>query len=587
MRDIRFESQDANDDEVAAALAAVQSILDEEARRAVEAEEVTAKPTWRAARLLEGVNVGRRFDAPMAKELRANPWVSKMRVYTMAFFGALLITTAASVSVQAQGYGRATDAGAGAPNLGVEYVSAFPESDVMESCTPAYQSAGRGNTAGGASPLMVADNRRQPIRVGLAVGVYSANISLPDGARIVELSTGEALAEVPRQTHWSLSAGNVALGNRLKFDGHLGNARLNQVLLARRQQTFEPVAYAPTTAPLQQRFGEFKRQPVVTRETAPRFSMPLVPFQKKPEGIDLGANGQFGATGYLIMPQGDDGLVGVNGKFYRGAIVVNANAKCPDRFNVINVVDVEDYLLSVVPSEMPSGWPLEALKAQAIAARSYALANIGKNGSQGFDVRSTIEDQVYVGVQSEQESSNRAVGETRGLVLFHAGKVITAFFHSTSGGCTELAENVWTRSVPYLKSVPDYDDGSPHFEWTRTVCVGQIEAALSKSRRDVGAVLDIFPVVRGNSPRVKTLLVTGTRGTVFVTGEQMRGLLKLPSTNFNVGYVNEAYVFAGRGFGHGLGLSQYGAKGLAEQGYDAPNILSHYFKDVTLRSFTP
>ena len=81
------------------------------------------------------------------------------------------------------------------------------------------------------------------------------------------------------------------------------------------------------------------------------------------------------------------------------------------------------------------------------------------------------------------------------------------------------------------------------------------------------------------------LLVTGTRGTTYITGEQIRGMLSLPSSCFNVGHANEAYVFAGRGFGHGLGLSQYGAKGLAEQGYNAPNILSHYFKDVTLKPF--
>jgi stage II sporulation protein D len=690
MRDIRFESQDANEDEVAAALAAVQTYLNDETLRATQAEEVTAKPTWRAARLLEGVNVGRRFDRPMTRELRANPWLARFRVYTMAALGALMIATAANAQgvSSAQHTGAPCPGGGGgsfqnsqapyhsssnsallsgsvgsysapvAPARGVIMPSSIPVqstsvrggllpllaapekvrnpvpgstavlsasspssppskianefSDALEQVevieTPDIlpgnngnrgngnglgnasgfdNTSGTGNTADGAAPRTVTDNRKTSIRIGLAIGVCSAHISMPDGGRIVELGTGEALAEVPRQSHWTVSASSITLGNRLKLEGRFGNARLSQVFVASRRSkgTYEPVAYTPSIAPVTQQFGEFKRAPEVVRDATPQLSLPLVPFQKKIDAMGLPVTSNFGANGYLIMPPGDDGLVGVNGKLYRGALLVNANAKAPDRFNVINVVDVEDYLLSVVPSEMPSAWPLEALKAQAIAARSYALSNIGKNGSQGFDLRPTIDDQVYGGVQSEQESSNRAVAETRGLVLWHCDKVVSAFFHSTSGGCTETAENVWNRPVPYLKSVPDYDDGSPHFQWTRTIGVGELEAAFSRSKRDVGGLLSMFPIARGSSPRVKMLLVTGTRGTVFISGEQLRGLLKLPSTSFNVGYVDGAYTFAGRGFGHGLGLSQYGAKGLAEQGYNAPNILAHYFKDVSLKPF--
>lgn len=613
MRDIRFESQDANEDEVAAALAAVQGVLDDETRRATEAEEATAKPSWRAARLLEGVEPGRKFSRPMTSELRVNPWKVRMRGYTMA---ALAVMFAAAAAANAQGNNNALMYGSvGAPpappTTGWRIYSG-PQDGTPQAAAPAPPLQSR--SAGALMPLSsrmmpvapesagmlpvpispppvaelmapptVTDNRKTAIRVALALGVSSVNVSLPDGARLVDLSTGEALAELPKQSFWSVSTNNIAAGNRIKFEGRCGNARLNQMLVARRNNAdYQPVAYAPSAAPPSvPQFGDFKRAPETMRDPAPRLSMPLVPFQNR---AGSGA-GNFGSTGYLIMPQGEDGVVGVNGKLYRGSLLVNANVKTPDNFNVINVLDVEDYLLSVVPSEMPSSWPLEALKAQAIAARSYAISNIGKNGSQGFDVRPTIEDQVYSGVQSEQESSNQAVAETRGLVLYHCDKVVTAFFHSTSGGCTETAENVWSRPVPYLKSVPDYDDGSPLFTWTRTVSVGQLEAALARTKRDVGGLLAILPVSRGNSSRVKMLLVTGTRGTTYITGEQIRGMLSLPSSCFNVGHASEAYVFAGRGFGHGLGLSQYGAKGLAEQGYNAPNILSHYFKDVTLKPF--
>lgn len=621
MRDIHFESPDANEDEVAAALAAVQSVLDDETRRATEAEEITAKPSWRAARLLEGVEPGRRFDRPMTRELRVNPWKVRMRGYTMAAFAVMFASASAG---NAQGNNNALMYGSvGAPPAPPatawriyadpqDGAPPVPVSSPARPQLPQVQQPLMTRSAGALMPLSsrmlpaapesagilpataappvgellappaVTDNRKTAIRVSLALGVSSVNVSLPDGARLVDLSTGEALAELPKQSFWSVSTNHIASGNRIKFEGHCGNARLNQMLVARRNSTdYQPVAYVPSLAPPSvPQFGDFKWAPEAVHDPSPRLSMPLVPFQSR-----SGAGGNFGSTGYLIMPQGADGVVGVNGKLYRGSLIVNANVKTPDRFNVINVLDIEDYLLSVVPSEMPSSWPLEALKAQAIAARSYAISNIGKNGSQGFDVRPTIEDQVYSGVQSEQESSNQAVAETRGLVLFHCDRVVTAFFHSTSGGCTETAENVWSKPVPYLKSVPDYDDGSPLFTWTRTVGVGQLEAALARAKRDVGGLLAILPISRGNSPRVKMLLVTGTRGTTYLTGEQIRGMLSLPSSCFNIGHANEAYVFAGRGFGHGLGLSQYGAKGLAEKGYNASHILSHYFKDVTLKPF--
>jgi stage II sporulation protein D len=228
---------------------------------------------------------------------------------------------------------------------------------------------------------------------------------------------------------------------------------------------------------------------------------------------------------------------------------------------------------------MPSSWPLEALKAQAIAARSYAAANIGKHGKDGYDLRATTDDQVYSGVASENENSNLAVGLTTGLVLKQEGKPITAFFHSTSGGATEFSENVWGKSLSYLHSVPDFDDASPHFSWTRKVSVDDIENLVG---RDIGQLLSLSVVSRTGSNRVQYLLAQGASGSKLINSETLRRGLKLPSTLFNVGTEPNSYVFAGRGFGHGLGMSQYGAKALAERGCNAAQILSYYYKDVVI-----
>ena len=228
---------------------------------------------------------------------------------------------------------------------------------------------------------------------------------------------------------------------------------------------------------------------------------------------------------------------------------------------------------------MPSGWPLEALKAQAVAARSYAIANIGKHGKEGYDLRATIDDQVYSGISTESDNSNEAVGATSGLVLKHEGRPITAFFHSTSGGSTEVPERVWGKPLGYLQSVPDYDDASPHFTWSKRFAPDDLEKMVGA---DVGRLLSISVVTRTSSNRAQDLMVQGSNGSKMVSGESLRKSLKLPSTLFNVGNDGNGYIFAGRGYGHGLGMSQYGAKALAERGCNAAQILSYYYKNVVV-----
>lgn len=180
--------------------------------------------------------------------------------------------------------------------------------------------------------------------------------------------------------------------------------------------------------------------------------------------------------GYLIVPRGSQMSIKVNGeykdinsdriviksynsgfvstkkKWYRGNLIIqNRNG----RLTVINDVDLENYLKGVIPSEMPSSWDAEAHKAQAIAARSYALANLGKRANKGYDLEDTPNDQAYGGASAEKRGTTKAVNDTRGIVLTHNQKIISAFYTASAGGKTKTA--TWAGNAPYLRSVPSYD----------------------------------------------------------------------------------------------------------------------------------
>ena len=162
-------------------------------------------------------------------------------------------------------------------------------------------------------------------------------------------------------------------------------------------------------------------------------------------------------TNYIrIKPESDKDFVATKGKWYRGELVVyNFNKK----LTVINILPLEMYLLGVVPSEMPSSWNYEAHKAQAIAARSYAIANLNKHGTRSYDLLDTPADQAYGGASAEKKNTNQAVVDTKGIVLTYKGKVIPAYYHASSGGQTINSGAAWAHDAPYLHSVKGYDDG--------------------------------------------------------------------------------------------------------------------------------
>lgn len=444
-------------------------------------------------------------------------------------------------------------------------------------------------------PGIQLDRSAYRLKIGLNINATTCNITLPDGAELIDKNTAELLAELPPQSIWQVGLDQDAAGpgRKVSFSGQIGNLGTARVLLAKTPGVYQEAEFSTYEGQTSANSG-FKKQPYVLEELNPKFWFGLEnsyeqPYSKqgyRPIGYTSPNTPPLPkSTSYILRPLNPGGVFGLDGKTYRGQLLIEAQNSGPKAFSVINLVDIEDYLLSVVPSEMPSSWCLEALKAQAIAARSYAIANMGKHQKDGYDLKASTEDQVYTGVQAEADTTNTAVSETTGLVIKHANKPISAFFHSAAGGFTETAENVWSNELPYLKSVPDFDDQSPHFNWKRNYSLTDVESRLLKSGFDVGGILGLFPLSRAGSQRVKSVLVSGSLKTIVVSGEDMRRIFTLPSTVFNIAPAENGYILAGRGFGHGLGLSQWGARYLGENGYNAAQIISYYYKDVSVEPF--
>ncbi len=285
------------------------------------------------------------------------------------------------------------------------------------------------------------------------------------------------------------------------------------------------------------------------------------------------ALGQWRSRSLWVEPAGD-GYVWIGDRWYRGRTQLVPTSK---GLTAVNHVNLEHYLYSVLGAEMSPSWPLEALKAQAVAARSFALHK-RSSGTSVYDVTNTTSSQVYKGIETEAQSTHQAVNATAGQVMTYGGKVILAAFHSSSGGHTENVEDIWTQPLPYLRGVADYDMGAPVFQWTKSFSRGEMSRLIS----GVGNVVSMTPERRTPQGRVVTMKVQGDRGTKRVSGNDLRSALGLRSTLFAVSSTGSGFQIDGRGYGHGLGLSQWGAHNLAAQGTNYQQILGHYYQSATL-----
>lgn len=276
----------------------------------------------------------------------------------------------------------------------------------------------------------------------------------------------------------------------------------------------------------------------------------------------------------LVIEPSNDGYVWIGNRWYRGRTRLIIQEK---GVTAVNLVDLESYLYSVVGSEAIATWPLEALKAQAVAARTYALNKSSTGSNQFYDLDSTIQSQVYKGLEAEYVSTHEAVNQTTGQILTYNGKAILAVFHSSSGGHTENVEDVWSSALPYLRGVVDYDQTAPVYQWSKTFDINQIGSLLG-----VGTIKSFVPERITPNGRIITLKVNGSRGSKSIDDSQVRKVLDLRSTLFTVSVQNNMVEFKGRGYGHGIGLSQWGAYYLSLQGVSYDKILTHYYQQVTL-----
>ena len=307
-----------------------------------------------------------------------------------------------------------------------------------------------------------------------------------------------------------------------------------------------------------------------------------------------------------IIPRGGSNRLRLNKKKYRGILRVLPRG---ETVRFINIVYMEDYLKGVVPPEIGPRveGEIEAVKAQAVAARTYAMAHLRQYQGEQYDIKSSIMDQLYDGFTVEDKLVNRAISETAGRVATYQDGLINAYYHSTCGGRTDDIQDVWERKEEgYLKSVPDDKacSWSKYYTWrevfTEQQLRGRIEQYLASDRgRDIriGKILDVTVSERTAGGRVKNLLVR-TDFDVFrfqkdrirwVVGRTSNPDLILPSDRFDVEVKRDtdanvrSVIFVGRGYGHGVGMCQCGAIGHSREGWTFDEILRHYYSGIEIK----
>ena len=284
-----------------------------------------------------------------------------------------------------------------------------------------------------------------------------------------------------------------------------------------------------------------------------------------------------GYVGNLVSFVPAAGLVGVNGANYRGYLRVVWR---DGELLLINKLDVEDYLRGVLPGEVPASFPYEVLKAQAILARTYTLSRLGSDPY--YDLCDTSRCQVYLGADAETERHDRAVSETAGRVLAYEGKPISAVYHADSGGKTAAAVEVWGSRIPYLQSRDDPWSLDQH--WRVTTSPAEVQQALAALGHSVGGVSGMQIVDRGSSGRIISLEIQTSSGALRLRVPEVGRFLRslgLPSTLASL----SGWTFSGRGSGHGVGMSQWGARGFAKRGWNYREILAYYYPHTVLTHY--
>lgn len=291
------------------------------------------------------------------------------------------------------------------------------------------------------------------------------------------------------------------------------------------------------------------------------------------------------APARLMIAAAKDAPLIIDGRAFRGTAIVQRDGV--GTFRVINIIDMEQYLYGVVPAEMDAGWPAAALQAQAIVARTYALSRLGSHESDGFDVYAGERDQVYRGAALESQETTDAVDATRGLVLSYANRPVHAYYCSSDGGYTTDGSALGDLQ-PYLIAQRDpWEASQSSLHWTARLSLEALAAALKRKRwGDVGTIQTISPGTPDVSGRLQTVVFSGSAGGTAISGTSFRSLAGsrvVKSTRIDGLVIDQDNVVVnGSGSGHGVGMSQWGARDMAAGGHNAQDILSFYYRGTTL-----
>jgi stage II sporulation protein D len=292
--------------------------------------------------------------------------------------------------------------------------------------------------------------------------------------------------------------------------------------------------------------------------------------------------------GLRFVPEG--GFIEFAGRSYRGGIEL---APLETQIQIVNAVEIEKYLVGLLTKEMNPDFPAEALKAQAVAARSYALARVADQRRIGkkWDLTVTPDDQVYKGAHTEDPRTLAAVNATLGEALFFRDEVITAYYHASSGGYLEIPDNLWGKTelvadrLAYTNQENPWDKKA--LEWNAS-----ISPEFGTIWSDIGRLKDVKVLEYTSGKRVNTLVLEGEVGRVVLQGNEIRkrfGSELIRSLNFQLESLGEGqgWKITGRGWGHGVGLSQWAAKAMAEAGMSYKSILKFHYPFADVKSWIP
>lgn len=326
--------------------------------------------------------------------------------------------------------------------------------------------------------------------------------------------------------------------------------------------------------------------------------MPKLDAKPLPNGIALGSEA-IGRWRLEVVP-GVDGSLLVNGKAYRGRLLLirRKDGRKDKGLVAVNVLPLDDYLAGVVSSEMPSRWPMPALRAQAVAARTYVLFRARSRAKWDYDVSAGTGDQVYKGVAGETASARRAAEQTRGVVLLYNWKLLPAYYHSVCGGFTAGRKNIFNETdiTPLAGVRCGYCEPKRHgmrsakfYRWQFTLPQSKLVNALEAKGFKLEKIKAITPAKPGRGGHTARLIIEPAAGRPFELSvndlRSMIGYGKIISNSFECDMRNGVLAFRGRGFGHGVGMCQWGAKGMAvaDSGYGFDQILTYYYPGAEIR----